>query len=66
MRKTPFRDAFDYFFDCTNPNEDYAPDGCSSALIIVVGSTDWAEDIERLAKEATKPIGKKKSRKTRP
>ena len=30
------RDAFGFFLDCTAPDEDFAPDGCASALIIVV------------------------------
>jgi hypothetical protein len=49
------RDAFGFFLDCTTPDEDFAPDGCASALIIVVGSADWVEDIERLMKEAAVP-----------
>src|ERR1035438_5466181 len=52
------REAFDYFLDCTTPNEDFAPGGCASALTVVVRATDWAEDIEHLAKSAAVPIAR--------
>jgi hypothetical protein len=55
--KDTLRGAFDYFLDCTIPDEEFAPDGCTSALIIVAGSDDWAEAIESLVKETTVPIG---------
>jgi hypothetical protein len=45
--KESLAEAVDYFLACTIPDEDYAPDGCSRALTIVVGSGDWATEMER-------------------
>jgi hypothetical protein len=47
------QEVLEFFFDWTTPDEEYAPDGCASALIITAGSALWAEEIERFAKAVT-------------
>ena len=43
----PLVDAVDFFLICTIPDEESALDGCPFGLAIVVGSGDWAIDIEQ-------------------
>lgn len=45
--------ALEYFFDCTVPDSDFAPNGCDRALIISVGSPVWDEAIERYVAQRT-------------
>jgi len=49
-------DALEYFFDCTEPDSDFAPNGCDWALIISVGSPGWDEAVERYVAQRTVPI----------
>jgi hypothetical protein len=44
--KDSLADAVDFFLTCTDPDEDYAPNGCSRALGIVVGCDAWATEVE--------------------
>jgi hypothetical protein len=46
-------DALYFFLNCTVPNETYAPDGCDRAVIISVGSGDWAATIEEYVRANT-------------
>ena len=45
--------ALEYFFDCTVPDSDFAPNGCDWALIISVGSPVWDEAIEQYVAQRT-------------
>ena len=47
-------DAADFLLTCAIPDEDYAPIGCQTALIITVGSDAWAGDLERHVGDRTK------------
>jgi hypothetical protein len=40
-------DALFFVLECTAPDEEYAPDGCGSVLIVSVGSGDWNVAIEQ-------------------
>jgi len=42
-------EALEFFLFATEPDETYAPHGCDVGLIISVGSTQWAEAIEKHA-----------------
>jgi hypothetical protein len=48
--KESIADALDFFFNCTIPDETYAPDGCDCAVIISVGSGNWVETIGECVK----------------
>ena len=45
--KESLAEAVDFFLMCTVPNEEFAPIGCSFGLAVVVGSEDWASQIDR-------------------
>jgi hypothetical protein len=51
--KESLAEAVDFFLTCTVPDEEYAPDGCRYGLAVVVGSTDWATNIERHLRQST-------------
>ena len=38
--------ALFFLLNCTEPDVDYAPNGCSSALIIAIGRPDWSAAID--------------------
>lgn len=38
--------ALDFFLNCTEPDKEYAPDGCDLAVIVCVGSSEWKGAIE--------------------
>ena len=40
-------DALDFLLTCTVPDDDYAPNGCNSALIICIASDSWTSEIEQ-------------------
>ncbi len=48
--------ALEYFFDCTLPDSDFAPNGCEWAVIISVGSPGWGGAVERYVAQRTVPI----------
>ena len=54
--KESLTEALEYFFDCTVPDSDFAPNGCDWALIISVGSPVWDEMVERYVAQRTVPI----------
>jgi hypothetical protein len=39
-------EALWFFLNCTVPDEDYAPNGCDTAVIFSVGRSDWSAAIE--------------------
>jgi hypothetical protein len=53
--KESLAEAVDFFLTCTEPDEEYAPAGCGHGLAVVVGSTDWATNIERHLGQSTVP-----------
>lgn len=40
-------EAIDLFLTCTVPDEEYAPAGCPFGLAVVIGSPDWATEVEQ-------------------
>lgn len=48
--------ALEYFFDCSVPDSDFAPNGCDRAWIISVGSPGWDQAVERYVAQRTVPI----------
>jgi hypothetical protein len=40
-------EALDFFLSCAHPEEAFAPNGCHLALVITVGSGEWADAAER-------------------
>ena len=46
-------EAVDFFLTWTIPDEEYAPAGCPHGLAVVVGSTEWATEIEHRLREST-------------
>ncbi len=36
-----------FFLSCAEPDEEYAPAGCSHGLAVVIGSAEWAAQFER-------------------
>jgi hypothetical protein len=53
--KDSLEDALQFFLTCTTPDEVFAPDACSSGLIITVGSTEWCTAIEHYVTARTLP-----------
>ena len=51
--KESLAEAVDYFLACTVPDEEYAPAGCACGLAVVVGSMDWATNIERHLRQSS-------------
>ena len=49
-------DSLEYFFDCTVPDSDFAPNGCDWAPIISVASSCWDEAVERYVAQRTVPV----------
>jgi hypothetical protein len=43
----PLERAIWYFLYCTDPDKDYAPNGCDTGLIITVAESDWNAQIEK-------------------
>lgn len=44
-------EAVDFFLTFTVPDEEFAPIGCSFGLAVVIGSEDWATQIEQHVRE---------------
>ena len=40
------QDALFFLLNCTDPDENYAPNGCDSALIVAIGRPDWSAAID--------------------
>ncbi len=51
--KESMAEAVDFFLTCTVPDEEFAPIGCSFGLAVVVGSHEWASQIEQHVREWT-------------
>jgi len=47
--KDSLKAALDFFIDCTEPDETYAPHGCDRGLIICVANPKWKAAIKRYA-----------------
>ena len=50
--KESLTQAVDFFLNCTVPDEEFAPNGCSFGLAVVVGSVEWTSQIEQHVRKA--------------
>ena len=48
-------EAIDFFLTCTVPDEEYAPAGCPFGLAVVIGSPDWATEVEQHLRRGLTP-----------
>jgi hypothetical protein len=51
--KESLAESVDFFLAWTVPDEEYAPEGCRHGLAVVVGSKDWATNVERHLRQST-------------